>query len=116
MSLYDNLPHTCDIYESAWVPDEFAGASYDDPGAVESDRACWVQPASDRDIKLFQRRDQIITHSVYFKGNPNLRPGYIVMPTSGPFTGATLDVKSCNECTAGTGLLWRAMVEEQQPR
>lgn len=113
--LPDELPHLVDIYESAWVVDEFA-ADFEEPEAVETDRAAWIQPASDREITQYQRRDQNVTHSVYFKGNPGLRPGFIVRPTSGPFTGAVLDVKSCNECTAGTGLLWKATCEEQQPR
>lgn len=115
MSLPDNLPHLCDIYKSAWQPDEYA-ADVDYPKAVSSGVACWVQPASDREVKLFQRGDQIVTHSVYFRGNPGVRPGYQLVPTNGTFSGALLEVKSANECTAGTGLLWRVMCEETQPR
>lgn len=113
--LPDELPHLATIKESAWIPDEFA-ADMDEPESVETDRACWVQPASDREITQFQRRDQSITHTVYFRGNPSLRPGFVIYPTSGPFSGATLEVKSCNECTAGTGLLWKATCDEVQPR
>ena|SRR3990167_5313364 len=115
MSLPENLPHLCDITQSAWLPDEFA-ADRDEPEAVSTDTACWVQPASNNEVNIFQRREQKVTHKVYFLGNPGVKPGYILTPTTGPFVGKTLEVKSEAECTAGTGLLYRVMVEELQPR
>lgn len=116
MSLPETLPHLVTIKESDNVPDEFAGADWDDPTVLYEDIPAWVQPAGDREIKEFQRRDQNVTHKIYFSRNLDLRPGYIIVPSSGPFTGKSLEVKSANECTAGTGLLFRVMVEETQPR
>ena len=115
MSLPDNLPHRCTISKSVTVEDDLGG-DYDDLQAIESGRACWVQPASDREINVFQRREQNVTHKVYFKADPSLAPGYVITPTTGPFTGKTLEVKSVAEATAGTGILYRVMVEEIQPR
>jgi hypothetical protein len=120
MSLPDNLPHLCDITKSIPVRDEY-NADIDEPEDFLLNEPCWVQPASDREINIFQRRDQVVTHTVYFRGNPGIRPGYIITPKDGaylacPFAGATLEVKSANETTAGLGLLWKAMCEEIQPR
>lgn len=119
MSLPDQLPHRCDISRSVTVEDG-EGGDYDAPETVESGRACWVQPASDSEINVFQRREQRVSHKVYFRGNPGIAPGYILTPADGiaacPFAGATLEVKSVNEATVGTGILWRAMCEELQPR
>ena len=119
MSLPDNLPHKCTISRSVTVEDGLGG-DYDDLQTVESDRACWVQPASDSEINRFQRREQNVTHKVYFRGNPSVGPGFVITPANGiatcPFAGATLEVRSAAEATAGTGLLYRVMAEEIQPR
>lgn len=120
MSLPENLPHLADIYVLKPVQDEIGG-DHEEAQLSESDVACWVQPASDREITQFQRRDQNVTHSVYFQGNPGLRPGYVIVPKDGaqascPFAGATLEVKSANETTAGLGVLWKVMCEEVQQR
>lgn len=120
MSLPDRLPHLCDIYESIPIQDELIG-DRDEPSKVSSNVACWVQPASDNQQVIHQRRDQYVTHKVYFRGNPNLRPGYIIVPKDGadvscPFAGANLKVLSGNEATAGLSILWRIMAEEIQPR
>ena len=118
--LPDRLPHRCTIRLSLPLQDDILG-DVDETQLVDSDVACWVQPASDREITLYQRRDQVVTHKVYFKGNPGLRPGYIIIPADGPeiacpFAGANLEVRSANEATAGLGVLWRIMAEELQPR
>ncbi len=120
--LPDQLPHLANISKSAHIPDDMA-ADLDQPKDVAGQAAvaCWVQPAGKSEIARFQRRDQNVTHTVYFKGNPNVRPGYIITPADGPvvacpFAGATLEVKAANETTAGLGLLWAVMVEEIQPR
>ena len=119
--LPDNLPHRCSIRQSAHVPDDL-NADYDDPVDVDGqdDVACWVQPAGKNEVSRFQRRDQNVTHTVFFRTNPNIRPGYILVPANGivdcPFAGATLEVKAVNETTAGLGVLWAAICEEIQPR
>jgi len=115
MSLVDSLPHLCTIKQSAWVQDD-NGADYDNPEIVEEGAACWVQPASDRQITEFQKRDQNVTHQVYFNTNKRLKPGHFLLPTTGPFAGAYLEVKSYNETTAGLGVLFKAMCEEVQSR
>ena len=120
MSLPDNLIHTCRIKQSAHVVDDIA-ADYDDPIIVNEDEDdevvdCWIQSLGNSEIIQYQRRDQRVTHTVFFRGNPNVRPGYIIIPASGPFEGATMEVRSATECTAGTGLLWEVIVEEIQPR
>jgi hypothetical protein len=120
MSLPDQLPHLCAIYKSAPLQDEILG-DLDDSLLVTASLACWFQPASDREITRFQRRDQEVTHKAFFKGNPGVRPGYVLIPTDGPtidcpFAGATMEVMSANETTAGLGLLWAVMCREVQPR
>jgi hypothetical protein len=117
--LPQNLPHLCDIHKSYWVRDDLV-AQYDDPTTFLTAEPCWVQPASQSEVYQYGRRDQVVTHTVYFNRNVGIRPGYIIYPTDGsitcPFDGATLEVRAYNETTAGLGVLWKAMVEEMQPR
>lgn len=113
--LPDNLPHRCAVYESYHLGDEI-GADRDDAEQTTTNLPCWVQPASDREISQFLRRDQVVTHTIYFRGNPGLRPGFTIIPSNGPFSGARLEVRSANETTAGLGVLWKATCEEIQPR
>ena len=120
MTLLDELPHRCTIKKSIPVQDDLAG-DLDEPEIVDTDVAVWFQPASDREITIYQRRDQVVTHKAYFRGNPGVRPGYLLFPADGPhvacpFSGSTMEVKSANETTAGLGLLYGVMVEELQPR
>jgi hypothetical protein len=115
MSLPEELPHRVSIKQTVSSNDEWGG-NVDQDVVVETGRAAWVQPASDREIATFQRREMSITHKVYFRGDPGVQPGYVIVPTTGPFAGATLEVMSSAEATAGTGLLYRVMVQEIQPR
>lgn len=133
MSLPENLPHSCTIQKSAYVPDDIA-ADYDDPDTLREDGtyahtsesdaqeiACWVQPASKNEINRFQRREQNVTHTVYFRGDPGVKPGYVILPNNNglidcPFAGKTLEVKAEQETTAGLGLLWGVVCEELQAR
>lgn len=120
--LPDNLPHRCSIRQSAHVPDDIA-ADYDDPEEVsgQDDVACWIQPAGKNTVLEFQRRSQRVTHTVYFRGNPGVGPGYSIVAADGPqvscpWAGQTLEVKAADETTAGLGLLWGAACELIQPR
>lgn len=120
MILPDQLPHRCTIRKSRPDQDELLG-EVDDPQTVDTDVHVWIQPASNSEITQFQRRDQEVTHKAYFKGNPGVRPGYFLVPADGPtiacpVAGATLEVKSGAEATAGLGLLWKVMCREIQPR
>lgn len=112
--LPDNLPHLADLKRSAVVADEIGG-DYDDPETLEENRACWVQPAGKNEIIRFQRKDEVVTHTVYFLGNPGVKPGDLVFPKDGrmacPWNGQLLRVKASDETTAGTGLLWGVICE-----
>jgi len=112
MSLPETLPHTCRITQSVNVPDEFA-ADFDGPVVVSDNIPCWVQPVTDREEIAHDRRSQYVTNKVYFSTDPGIKPGYFVEPYDGPSAGKSLEVKSAAECTAGTGLLWRAFVEDK---
>lgn len=129
--LPDELPHSCTIQRSAWVQDDLA-ADADMPDTLQDDDTysqeadeqeipCWVQPASKTEISRFQRREQNVTHTVYFRENLSLKPGHIVLPNNNgrlacPFNGATLEVKAASETTAGLGVLYAAVCEEVQDR
>ncbi len=120
MSLPDNLPHLCDIQQVKPVKDGMLGSKMQ-PETFASDIECWVQPATNNQQIVFARKSQVVTHTVYFRGDPGFRgPGFTLLPKNGratcPFAGATLEVRSKAETTAGTGLLWAVVCEEIQPR
>lgn len=115
MSLYDNLPHTCDISAGA-IHQEAGGGDVDIPVLQESGRRCWAQPASKSTVVEFQKRDQRVTHTVYFLGDPDVKPGHILAMTSGPFDGRDMEVVAEDETTAGLGLLWGVQCEDIQSR
>ena len=112
MSLLDQMPHTVSHYRQKYIRDEYM-ASIPEQVALESDVRAWVQNASQTEITEFQKRDQLITHKVYYTGDPGIRPGDQIVVTAGPsFIGRTFDFQSQVDRSAGLGVLWGCMVSE----
>jgi hypothetical protein len=113
MSLLDNLPHTCDLFRTGVVADDTGSGDHEqvDATAYIADEPCWVQPASAAEIIHFQRRDQIVTHKVYFNRDPGVRLTDKLDVTSGPYDGSRLTIRTHADSGAGLGLLWKVMAE-----
>jgi hypothetical protein len=120
MSLIDNLTSECSVKRPRYVHDQYAGdkPTYD---TLTTELACWPQPASQRDITEFAKRDEAISHKIYFAGKPsftyngqtlNLEVGDILVMTSGEFSGSEFEYKSADDASAGLGVLFKAMCEK----
>lgn len=120
MSLLDHLPHTCDVKRPRYEGDGLGGDTETYETRVE-DLECWVQPASQREIAEFAKRDEAISHKVYFAGRPAwttagasdaLQVGDQLHVTSGEFDGFVLEYKSADDAGAGLGVVFKAMTEK----
>lgn len=120
MTLLDNMPHRCRIDRLRHVSDSL-NATLEEPVEVPggADLACWVQNASRAEINEFQKRDQRVTHKVFFPAVPPLRVGdRITITTAEPdILGQVLKFQSAADRSAGLGVLFGAMCElETNPR
>lgn len=106
--LLDNLPHTCTAKKRRRAKGTLGGSKDSFPTVVFTDRACWQQPAGDREIVEFQKRDITITNKVYFISDPELDENHVLV-----IDGDTYEVRSHSspDCSAGLGVLWKVMVE-----
>lgn len=111
MSLLDNLPHTCDILRPTIAQDALGGDYEASESAYLSDEPCWVQPASASKIIEFAKRDQVVTHRVFFNRNPSIRLTDKIRVTSGEYSGKTLTVATDADASAGMGILWEVYAE-----
>lgn len=112
--LLDEFPHTCTIYRPTYSQGELGG---DVPTLVEHATAvdCWIQPARASTITEYRRRDQIVSHSIYFANDPGLEVGDWIEPETGSFREGKL-MKFVDNSGAGAGLieLYRADVFEDR--
>jgi hypothetical protein len=121
VSLLDNMPGECSVKRPVYALDKYGG---DAPTylTVKTGLACWPQPASASQILEFAKRDQQITHSVFFPGgqpswtyngeSQSLQPGDVISMTDGAFDGQEFEFKSGDDSSAGLAVVWRAMVEK----
>ena len=113
MTLLDSLPHTVTHSRRTYANDEYLGtpkASTD----IATDVSAWVQNASYGEVIEYQKKDQRITHKVFYASDPSIRPGDIVTVTAGPsFVGRELNFKATTDRSAGLGVLFGVMCEEE---
>lgn len=118
MSLLDTLPHTATAAPRARQPisgsDGGLGGASDTFTALFTDRPCWQQPATDREIAEFDKRGIVVTNKVYFTTRPAVDQQHNLTITNND-TGQTdiYEVKSRAEpdASAGRGILYRVMCE-----
>lgn len=118
MSLIDNLPHTGTHTRPQYEQDELGGM-LEGQTTVSTGVECWVQNASQREFEAFQKRDQLISHKVFFGSKVDFRPGDELVITAGPsFVGLTLEhVSGPTDRSAGLGKLFAAFFnEDTNPR
>lgn len=115
MSILDNLPHvsTAKIRTISQTTGLGNKPSY---AVVFSDRECWRQEASDKEVREFEKRGIRATDKIYFTSDPEIDERHILTDvrdsgaTAG--TGTTWEVVSRAEpdASAGLGVVWRVMV------
>jgi len=113
MSLLNNFPHTCKQKRKRLVRQPLGGSLESDV-TITRDLRCWVQNASSSDVAEFQKRDQDVTHKVFFTQDHSLRPEDVLVPDNGPFADKRLIVRASTERSAGTSIVWAAYCEEQR--
>lgn len=119
MSLLSRLPHSGQCQRQRRTADGVGGdrLAFEAFGSAVS---CWVQPASQREIVEFQKRDMAVSHKVYFTADPQLQPGdQLVMAdvTANQFyRGKTFDFMSIDEASAGTGILIKAFFDQERSK
>jgi hypothetical protein len=118
MTLLDNLPHTAAIRKRSIVQDDYLGETETYVNSTTG-LSVWVQPASQKEIDEFQRKDISVTHKVYFNTDPTAyfddeeanAGEYEILPSTGPMANQSLEVRSHAEATAGVGWGWKVMCE-----
>ena len=114
MSLLDNLPHTVDHYRKRYERDEYIGNT-STPVSIATGVQAWVQNASMSEVDEFQKLDQRVTHKVFYSADPGIRPGDRIVVTAGTsFCGKTFDFRAMTDRSAGMGILFGVMVEEER--
>lgn len=103
-----DLPHTVDITHKRATRDRYGGTK-DAESPAESDVPAWVQPASGATILQYERRDQSVSHTVYFKEDKRLQPRHSLL-----WEGKTLRVVAFRNATSGMDIFWRADCLEDQ--
>lgn len=115
MSLFDNLPHLCDIVKLARSTDDLGGDTRAATVIIESDIPCWVQNASFNAINEFAKQDERITHEIFFASKQaNLTKGRMIRITSGEHAGETMKYIAASNATAGVLPGWSAMVDNDR--
>ena len=113
MSLLDSLPHTVTHKRRKYSNDEYIGNKVEETTLSTGVKA-WVQNANMSEVLEYQKRDQRITHKVFYSSEPSIRPGDIIRVTAGPsFVGKELNFQSMTDRSAGLGVLFKAVCDEE---
>lgn len=107
MSLLDRLPHLATAKRRSRAKDSLGGLKDTYPTTLFTNRACWRQPATDREINYWKQRSIDVTHSVYFAADPDLDEHCTL-----EIDGDVMSVWSVShpDNSVGLGVLWRVMV------
>lgn len=113
MSILNNFPHeaAATIRSRTMGP---LGGSSDSYTSVFTERDCWAQLASQREILEFEKRGMSVTNKIYFLTDPGLDERHVLTITrkSGGSIGVfEVRSKSIPDATAGLAVVWRVMAE-----
>lgn len=121
MTLLERMPHQVRIDRFRYETDELGG-NIETPVAIASGVEAWVQNAGMNEISEYQKRDERVTHKVFFPTEPPLRVGDRITVTAttaadGVMAGLELKFLARSDRSAGLGVLYAAMcVEENNER
>lgn len=112
MSLLDTMPHVVTHKRRRYVNDA-VGASVEIDQTLTTGNPVWIQNAGQKETVDYGKKDQTITHRVYFEDNLTLQVGDSLVVTSGPsFVGVILRIGTFTDRSAGLGELLTAMCFE----
>jgi len=106
MSILDALPHRCDGYARIRVQDDYGGTT-DSYLSVFTDRPCWIQAASDNEIREFEKRGMVVTDKVYFTSKQAMTEQHVLIVDSVQYEVVS---KAAPDASVGKGIVWRVMV------
>ena len=113
MSLLEKLPHTVSHLRKTYARDQYIGNTTDTEELATSVR-CWIQTVGQSEVQQYEKADQLITHKMYYKTQPTLRPGDLIRVTAGPsYVGKDFNFESLADASAGLGKLFKVMVNEE---
>lgn len=122
MSILENLPHRCTIQRRKRGPGQTSalGGNLDVAVVEQTGVECWVQQASDGEVRDYAKRDMSISQKIYFTSDPGVTTRHQILITSldrGVTTisnPSALDVMSRPkpDASAGLGVVFRVMVSE----
>ncbi len=105
MTLLANFPHTATARLRTRTKGALGG-SKDTYTTVFTDRACWRQSVTARDIVEFEKRGVSADVKVYFLSDPELNAEHILVIDGDTFeVVATLNP----DASAGLGVVWRTL-------
>ena len=107
MGVLDSFPHTANAYVRVRVSDDLGGG-VDSFTLFFSNRACWRQDASDREVVELGRRGISVTNRIYFLSDPGLDETHSLIIGSDVYEVRS---KAVPDCTSGLGVVWRVFAE-----
>ena len=113
-----NLPHTATIERQDFTQDATYGGVVDAYVELATSKKCWVQNVSSSELNDFMKRDQKVSHKVFFVGgwphaNLDGNVNHAIQITAGPsFVGSRFLVLHGTDRSAGLGLLQAVFVFE----
>ena len=102
------MPHTAIARTRTRTRDDLGG-SKDSFADVFTDRECWQQPASNREVREFEKRGISVTDRIYFVTDPNLDEQHILVVNGQPYEVRS---ESDPDASAGLGILFKVFAEK----
>lgn len=106
MGILDNLPHTCTAKIRTRTQGSMGGGK-EVLTTVFSNRACWRQPAGDREQEHAMKQGIAIDNKVYFTSDPELDERHVLIIDSVEYDVVSRPVP---DCSVGLGVVWKVMV------
>lgn len=121
MSLLDAMPHLVDIQHIGYSQpaDELGGDVEITSAPYAVDEPAWLQVASASEVKMYAARNQDVILRCYLQRDPGFRLPDRLQAKDGadvscPYAGKWFSVLAFSEATVGFGLLWKAIIKQEQ--
>ena len=113
-----DFPQECTIERPTLGEDNgYGGTEAAAPETVATRIECFVQNVSSREADRFLKREMSVDIKIYFKTEPALREGDVVLITKNTagasYVGQRFDFKAVDDATAGFGIAWKAFFNRQ---
>lgn len=107
MTILDNLPHEVTVKRRIRTADSMGG-SKDSFTTVTADVACWRQPASDSEMRDYEKRGVTVTDAFYFTSDPGVDERHTLVIGTETFEVRSFSVP---DSSVGLGIVWKVMAE-----